>query len=85
MTGNDGGIMRTRSFCDGRWNTPQVPGLRQGIIGRKPMEGALYVRVSTSRQPQPQTIAQPRSRLRADVATQPEWPVADEPSYRDDG
>ena len=33
---------------------------------------------STSRQQQPQTIEQQRSRLRAYVATQPEWHIADE-------
>ena len=49
------------------------------------MEVALYVRVSTSRQQQQQTIEQQRSRLRAYVATQPEWHIADEQIYRDDG
>jgi DNA invertase Pin-like site-specific DNA recombinase len=42
------------------------------------MEVALYMRVSTSRQHQPQTIEQQRSRLHAYVALQPEWQVADE-------
>jgi len=49
------------------------------------MEVALYARVSTTRQQQPQTIAQQRSRLRDDVATHPDWSVADEHIYRDDG
>ena len=49
------------------------------------MEVALYARVSTTRQQQHQTIAQPLSRLRDDVATRPDWYVADEPIYRDDG
>jgi site-specific DNA recombinase len=49
------------------------------------MEVALYVRVSTSRQQQQQTIAQQLSRRRDYVATQPEWHVADEHGYRDDG
>jgi site-specific DNA recombinase len=49
------------------------------------MEVTLYVRVSTSRQQQQQTIAQPLSRLRASVATHPEWHVAEEHIYRDDG
>jgi site-specific DNA recombinase len=49
------------------------------------MEVALSMRVSTSRQPQPQTIEQPCSRLHASVALHPDWPVADEPLYRDDG
>ena len=49
------------------------------------MEVALYVRVSTSRQQQQQTIEQQLSRLRDYVATQPDWHVADEHIYRDDG
>jgi site-specific DNA recombinase len=49
------------------------------------MEVALYARVATTRQQQPQTIAQQLSRLRDDVATYPDWYVADEHIYRDDG
>ena len=49
------------------------------------MEVALYVRVSTPRQQQQQTIEQQLSRLHAYVATQPDWHVADEHIYRDDG
>ena len=49
------------------------------------MEVALYARVSTTRQQQHQTIEQPLSRLRAYVATHPDWSVADEHIYRDDG
>src|SRR3989442_10437780 len=82
---NDGGIMHTSSFCNGLWNTPQAPALRHRIIRRNPMEVALSMRVSTSRQQQHQTIAQQRSRLRDDVATRPDWSVADEHIYRDDG
>ena len=48
------------------------------------MEFALYMRVSTSRQQQHQTIEQQLSRLRASVALHPDWHVADEPSYRDE-
>jgi DNA invertase Pin-like site-specific DNA recombinase len=43
------------------------------------MEVARYMRVSTSRQQQQQTIAQQLSRLHAYVALQPDWHVADEP------
>ena len=46
------------------------------------MEVALYVRVSTSRQQQQQTIEQQLSRLRNYVAARPEWHVADEHIYR---
>ena len=49
------------------------------------MEVALYMRVSTSRQQQHQTIEQQLSRLHAYVALQPDWHVADEHLYRDDG
>ncbi len=49
------------------------------------MEIALYVRVSTSRQQQAQTIEQQLSRLYAQAATQPDWHLAEEHIYRDDG
>src|SRR2546429_1316134 len=85
MTVNDGGIMHTSSFCNGLWNTMQAPGLRHCILRRTPMEVALYVRVSTSRQQQQQTIEQQLSRLRDYVATHPNWHVAEEHISRDDG
>jgi site-specific DNA recombinase len=49
------------------------------------MEIALYVRVSTSRQQQTQTIEQPLDRLRANGATEPNWHLTEEHVYRDDG
>jgi len=49
------------------------------------MEVALSVRVSTSRQQQQQTIEQQLSRLHDYVAARPDWHVAEEPIYRDDG
>jgi site-specific DNA recombinase len=49
------------------------------------MEVALDVRVSTTRQQQPQTIEQQLARLREYVVTQPEWHLAEEHLYRDDG
>jgi site-specific DNA recombinase len=49
------------------------------------MEVALYVRVSTTRQPQPQTIEQQLARLRESVATQPDWHLAEAHIHRDDG
>jgi site-specific DNA recombinase len=85
MTVNDGGIMHTSSFCNGLWNTTQASRLRHRILRRTPMEVALYVRVSTSRQQQQQTIEQQLSRLRDHVATHPDWHVAEEHIYRDDG
>jgi len=85
VTVNDGGMMHTSSFCHGPWNTRQAAGLRHRILRRKPMAVALYVRVSTSRQQQQQTIEPQLSRLRDHVATQPDWHVAAEHSDRDDG
>ena len=73
VTVNDGGIMHTSSFYNGLWNTPQATALCQRISRRNPMEVALYMRVSTSRQQQHPTIEQQRSRLRDDVATRPDW------------
>ena len=49
------------------------------------MEVALYVRVSTHRQHQSQTIEQQLERLQAAVAQQSEWHLAPEQIYRDDG
>jgi site-specific DNA recombinase len=49
------------------------------------MEVALYVRVATTRQQQTQTIEQQLARLRAHVATQPDWHLAEEHIDRDDG
>jgi site-specific DNA recombinase len=49
------------------------------------MEVALYVRVSTIRQQQTQTIEQQIVRLQEYVATQPDWHLAEEQMYRDDG
>jgi site-specific DNA recombinase len=63
----------------------QTTALRHCIIRRTMMEIALYVRVSTSRQQQQQTIEQQLSRLHDYVATQPDWHLADEHVYRDDG
>lgn len=46
---------------------------------------AFYVRVSTTRQQQAQTIEQQLARLHAHVATQSDWQVNQEHVYRDDG
>src|SRR5215510_10248164 len=78
-------MRRTHAFCDGPWNPRQALVLPPCILRRTPMAVALYARVSTPRQPQPQTIAQQLSRLRDAVATHPDWPVADEPIYCDEG
>src|SRR5712691_9082627 len=49
------------------------------------MEVALYVRVSTNRQQQQQTIEQQLARLREHIMMQPDWHLADDHVYRDDG
>jgi site-specific DNA recombinase len=49
------------------------------------MEVALYVRVSTDRQQQRQTIEQQITRLREYSATHPDWHMSDAHIYRDDG
>jgi site-specific DNA recombinase len=49
------------------------------------MEVALYARVSTLRQQQQQTIDQQLTRLREYVASQPDWHLADNHIYLDDG
>ncbi len=49
------------------------------------MRVALYVRVSTDRQQQAQTIEQQVSQLRVYVAAQAGWTVAEEHVFRDDG
>src|SRR5215510_10747306 len=85
MTVRDDGMRRTNSFCDGPWNTRQVPVLPHHIFRRTPMEVALYARVSTPRQQQHQTIEQQLRRLRDAVAAHPDWHVVDEHIYCDDG
>jgi site-specific DNA recombinase len=64
---------------------PQVLHLPHQTFRRSVMEIALYVRVSTSRQQQTQTIEQQLDRLRAKVAAEPDWHLTDERVYRDDG
>jgi site-specific DNA recombinase len=49
------------------------------------MEVALYVRVSTHRHQQQQTLEQPLARLREPIARQPAWHLADDPIDRDAG
>src|SRR4029453_17659808 len=64
-----------------------TPRLRPSLHQRSNpmMEVALYVRVSTNRQHQQETIAQQIACLLEHVATQPDWHVAEEHVYRDDG
>ena len=49
------------------------------------MEIAMYVRVSTHRQQQAQTIDQQLARLQEYTATQPTWHLHEQHIYRDDG
>src|SRR5882724_10618078 len=84
-TVNDGGIMSTSSFCNGPWNMKQARVLPHRTIRRIIMEVALYVRVSTTRQQHTQTIEQQVARLWEYVAMHPDWHLAEEHIYRDDG
>jgi Resolvase, N terminal domain len=49
------------------------------------MDIALYARVSTTRQQQQQTIEQQITRVREHIATQPDWHLAEDHIYRDEG
>jgi site-specific DNA recombinase len=49
------------------------------------MRVALYVRVSTDRQQQAQTIEQQVTQLRTYVAAHDGWTIAEEHTFRDDG
>ena len=49
------------------------------------MRVALYVRVSTERQQQAQTIEQQVDQLRGDLSARPGWEVREEHIFRDDG
>jgi site-specific DNA recombinase len=82
---NDAGIMPSSFSYVGRWNKRQVWHLPHHINRRIKMKIALYVRVSTNRQQQNQTIEQQMNRLRAEVARHPDWELPDEQIYRDDG
>jgi site-specific DNA recombinase len=75
----------TSFFCHGRWITTQARVLCHHTCRRSPLEVALDVRVSTTRQQHTQTIEPQLARLGAHVATQPDWHVAEEHIYRDDG
>src|SRR5919202_871248 len=75
------GIRRTNSFCAGRrhWRHPRQ------TKEEHPMRAACYVRVSTERQQQAQTIEQQVAQLRSYAAAHPEWEVREEHIFRDDG
>src|SRR5215218_10367033 len=64
-----------------RWSAPAAVAEQEG----RPMRVALYVRVSTDRQQQAQTIEQQVTQLHSYVATHDGWTVADEHVFRDDG
>jgi site-specific DNA recombinase len=78
-------MMPTRSCGNGRWTTIQACVLGHHTSRRSPREVALYVRVSTTRPQQTQTIAQHLIRRREHLATRPDWPLAAEHIDRDDG
>jgi site-specific DNA recombinase len=76
-TGRRGGIGRTSWCWAGRRREQSSKG--------RPMRAALYVRVSTDRQQQAQTIEQQVTQLHSYVATRDGWTVAAEHIFRDDG
>ena len=75
--GSDGGIARTSFFCVGRRQLGQTK--------ERVMRTAFYVRVSTERQQQAQTIEQQVALLRMYVAEHPEWVIGEQHIFRDDG
>jgi site-specific DNA recombinase len=79
------GIMFTSSFCNGRWHQPQTPRLPLHLHRRIVMQIAIYARVSTPRQQQQQTIDQQLERLSTYVTQHPDWHLAPENIFRDDG
>src|ERR687885_404669 len=87
VMGATGGTRPTSSCCAGRQRPRRSPRCRLALPQRRNpmMEVALYVRVSTNRQQQQETIAQQIACLRAHVTTQPDWHLAEEHVYRDDG
>src|ERR1700752_192941 len=87
VMGATGGTRPTSSCCAGRQRPRRSPRYRLALPQRRNpmMEVALYVRVSTNRQQQQETIAQQIACLRAHVTTQPDWHLAEEHIYRDDG
>src|SRR5215218_1056875 len=64
-----------------RWSAPAAVAEQEG----RPMRVALYVRVSTDRQQQAQTIQQQVTQLHSYVAAHDGWTVAEEHIFRDDG
>ena len=79
------GIMLTSSFCNGRWQQPQTRRLPHHTHRRIVMQIAIYARVSTPRQQQQQTIDQQLERLSIFIAQHPDWHLAPENIFRDDG
>src|SRR5258708_17166 len=75
--GSGGGIARTNSCCAGQ--------RRLGQTKERVMRTAFYVRVSTERQQQAQTIEQQVALLRAYVAERPGWVIEEQYVFRDDG
>jgi len=75
--GSDGGIARTSFFCVGRRQLGQTK--------ERVMRTAFYVRVSTERQQQAQSIEQQVALLRMYVAEHPEWVIGEQHIFRDDG
>ena len=82
------GIVPTNAFCDGEVVPPKQGPWSQGLLSRPRrrcrMNIAVYVRVSTPRQAQTQTIVHQLDQLRAHLESHG-WPLAPEHIFRDDG
>src|SRR5947207_3119538 len=80
--GSGDGAGRTNCCSNGRTRRP--PTRTHQHPRSRPMRVAIYVRVSTQRQAQTQTIDQQLDRLRA-VAADRGWVLSDDHVFRDDG
>src|SRR5918999_4384801 len=83
--GNAGGTMSINSSCSGLWHAKRTRCRLAEASRRTPMNVAVYVRVSTNRQHQAQTIEQQLDRVRAYIAAHSGWQLANAHIYRDDG
>jgi hypothetical protein len=82
------GIVHSNNFCSGRaptrWDRISRPPRRRTRAGRQMMRIAIYLRVSTLRQAQAQSIDQQLDRLREHVARRG-WDLPEQNVFRDDG
>src|SRR5262245_61127390 len=83
--GSSAGTTHTNSSCDGRRRARRRRWPRCRVPARRcPMRVAVYIRVSTTRQAQQQTIEQQLDRLTAHAQAQ-SWTLPEAHVFRDDG